>query len=174
MRVDGEAGVLAREALLDFREAELVAQHVHQIGGVAAVEHAEADVEPDGRGVPANQPIRDRVERAGPGESDGMVVPGSGFRVPRSNPTGTGTWNAEPRMRCVRRVISSAARRVKVRSRMRSGLAPDSTRCATRCASVLVLPVPAPAMMSRGPDPNCAASCCLDSASRMRRVVHGR
>ena len=63
-------------------------------------------------------------------------------------------------MRCVRRVISSAARRVKVRSRMRSGLAPDSTRCATRCASVLVLPVPAPAMISRGPDPNCAASCC--------------
>ena len=34
---------------------------------------------------------------------------------------------------------------------MRSGFAPESTRCATRCASVLVLPVPAPAMMSSGP-----------------------
>src|SRR5260370_18591457 len=28
------------------------------------------------------------------------------------------------------------------------------TRCATRCASVSVLPVPAPAMISRGPDLN--------------------
>ena len=33
---------------------------------------------------------------------------------------------------------------------MRSGVAPPSTSCATRCASVLVLPVPAPAMMSSG------------------------
>ena len=79
MRVDGEAGVLARKALLDFREAELVAQHVHQIGGIAPVENAEARVEPDGRGMPANQPIRDGMERAGPGEAD------SGFRVPFRN-----------------------------------------------------------------------------------------
>ena len=32
----------------------------------------------------------------------------------------------------------------------RRGSAPFSTRCATRCVSVLVLPVPAPAMISSG------------------------
>lgn len=48
-------------------------------------------------------------------------------------------------MRCTRRVISSAARRETWYSR-RSGSAPSASKCATRCASVLVLPVPAPAM----------------------------
>jgi hypothetical protein len=41
-------------------------------------------------------------------------------------------------------------RRPKVRSRMRPGCAPCKIRCATRWASVLVLPVPAPAMTSKG------------------------
>ena len=49
---------------------------------------------------------------------------------------------------------------------MRSGLAPDSTRCATRCASVLVLPVPAPAMISRGPDRTARLPAAGDSAYR--------
>ena len=70
MRVDGEARVLAREALFGFREAELVAQHVHQVGGVAAVENAEARVEADRGGVSPNQPIGDRVKGAGPGQTD--------------------------------------------------------------------------------------------------------
>src|SRR3974390_803977 len=35
--------------------------------------------------------------------------------------------------------------------RMREGSVPFSTRCAVRCASVLVLPVPAPARMRSGP-----------------------
>ena len=52
--------------------------------------------------------------------------------------------------RCARRVISSAARRVNVSSSMRSGGTPASSSRATRCASVLVLPVPAPAMTSSG------------------------
>lgn len=94
------------------------------------------------------------------GWGSGFNVPVPGSAVPVSE-RGTGTWNPEPTMRCVRRVISSAARRVKVRSKMRSGRAPDSTRCATRCASVFVLPVPAPAIISNGPEPNWAASCCL-------------
>jgi hypothetical protein len=50
------------------------------------------------------------------------------------------------RMRSTRRVISAAARREKVRSMMRRGSAPFSIRNATRCASVEVLPEPAPAM----------------------------
>src|SRR6266850_4815579 len=63
-------------------------------------------------------------------------------------------------MRCARRVISIAARRVKVSNRMRSGCVPPRMRCATRWASVLVLPVPAPAMTSSGCGPACAASRC--------------
>jgi hypothetical protein len=53
--------------------------------------------------------------------------------------------------RCARRSISAAARREKVRSRMRPGSAPFTMRCATRWASVLVLPEPAPAITSSGP-----------------------
>ncbi len=68
VRVDREAGVLAREALLGLRQTEVVAHHVHHVGRVAAVEHAEARVEPDARGVPADQAVRDRVEGARPGQ----------------------------------------------------------------------------------------------------------
>jgi len=55
-------------------------------------------------------------------------------------------------MSCARRRISVAARRVKVSIRMRAGSTPLITRCATRCASVSVLPVPAPATISMGPE----------------------
>ena len=47
VRIDREAGVLARKALLGFGEPALVAHHVHEVGRVAAVEHAEALVEPE-------------------------------------------------------------------------------------------------------------------------------
>ena len=67
-------------------------------------------------------------------------------------------------MRSARRSISCAARRVNVSSRIRSGATPFSSRCATRCASVLVLPVPAPAMMSSGP---------AEKPATARRAVRG-
>ena len=53
-------------------------------------------------------------------------------------------------MRSTRFDISAAARREKVRSRMRRGSAPPTTRWATRWASVFVLPDPAPAITSSG------------------------
>ena len=53
-------------------------------------------------------------------------------------------------MRSTRRVISAAARREKVISKMRRGSAPLTIRWATRCASVFVLPDPAPAMTRSG------------------------
>jgi len=73
-----------------------------------------------------------------------------------------------------RRVISSAARRENVSSRMRCGSAPFTSRCATRCASVLVLPEPAPAITSSGGPTvapawtpcSTALRCCGLSASR--------
>ena len=64
--IDREARVLAREALLFLREAELLAQEVQQIRGVAAVEHGERRLQPDDLRVLAQQPVADRVERAGP------------------------------------------------------------------------------------------------------------
>ena len=52
-------------------------------------------VEADGRCVPANQPVRNRVERARPGDSDRRW-----FRVPRSrfrvHSIRTWNWNREP------------------------------------------------------------------------------
>ena len=45
---------------------------------------------------------------------------------------------------------SAAARRVKVKSRIRLGSMPWAISQATRCTSVAVLPVPAPAMISSG------------------------
>ena len=63
-------------------------------------------------------------------------------------------------MFCTRRVISAAARRVKVRRRIRPGATPVQSRYATRWARVLVFPVPAPAMMSNGPPLKVAAARC--------------
>ena len=53
-------------------------------------------------------------------------------------------------IRSTRCVISEAARRENVINRMRRGSAPPTIRCATRCARVLVLPDPAPAITSSG------------------------
>src|SRR3954471_18263717 len=53
-------------------------------------------------------------------------------------------------MRSTRLLISLAARRENVISRMRCGSAPLRIRLATRCASVFVLPEPAPAITSSG------------------------
>src|SRR5678815_2229104 len=69
MRVDGEAGVLAREALLGLREAEVVAQHVEEVGRVAAVEDAEPGREADALRVAADQAVGDRVVGARPGQA---------------------------------------------------------------------------------------------------------
>ena len=57
--------------------------------------------------------------------------------------------NASLPIRCTRRVISTAARRENVISRMRRGSTPLAARCTTRWASVLVLPDPAPAITRR-------------------------
>ena len=53
-------------------------------------------------------------------------------------------------MLSTRRLISDAARREKVISRMRRGSTPLTIKLATRWAKVLVLPDPAPAMTSSG------------------------
>ena len=63
-------------------------------------------------------------------------------------------------IRSTRAVISAAARRENVIRRTRLGSAPPTIRCATRWASVLVLPEPAPAITSSGANgPGPAAPC---------------
>jgi hypothetical protein len=65
-----------------------------------------------------------------------------------------------------RRSSSSAARRENVSSSMRCGSAPWAIRCAARHASVLVLPEPAPAMISSGPPAVAADPTPCSTASR--------
>src|SRR5947207_1270740 len=69
MGVDGKARVLAREPFFGLRETELVPQHIDQVRGVAAIEDAEAHVEADGRRMPPNESIRNRVKSARPRQS---------------------------------------------------------------------------------------------------------
>ena len=75
-------------------------------------------------------------------------------------PCGSGLRSPAFRIISTRRPISAAARRLKVSSSIRPGLIPPAIRHATRCASVLVFPVPAPAMISSGSLPNVAAARC--------------
>jgi hypothetical protein len=68
----------------------------------------------------------------------------------RPGPWGGSFWLAIEAV-FTRRAISPEARRVKVISRIRRGSAPLTIRCATRWASVLVFPDPAPAMTRSAP-----------------------
>ena len=60
---------LGREALFGLGEAEIVADQVHQVGGILAVVDGEGGIEPDALGVFAQQPRADGVEGAGPGKA---------------------------------------------------------------------------------------------------------
>ena len=84
-----------------------------------------------------------------------------------------------PKAPLARRNISFEALRVNVRSMMRPGSIPCDTSQATRDARVIVLPVPAPAMIRTGPSPAVAARSCSgfkasirDSSIFLRAYVH--
>ena len=59
---------LVGKRLSILREAELVADEVHQVGGILAVMDREAGLQADLLGILAQQPGADRVEGAGPGQ----------------------------------------------------------------------------------------------------------
>jgi hypothetical protein len=65
---------------------------------------------------------------------------------------------AAARIVSTRLSISAEARRVNVSNKIRPGATPRWIRWATRWASVFVLPVPAPAMISSGSSPAVAAA----------------
>ncbi len=70
-RIDGKAGALGRKPALRLGEAELVANEVHQVGGILTVVDGEFLVEADLFGIDPQQPCADAVKRAGPGERIG-------------------------------------------------------------------------------------------------------
>ena len=134
---------LPREATLPRAEPELVAEQVHHVGRVGLVEHRERGIEAEGPSVQAQQPVGDGVERAA-------------HMREASTPT-----SCSPAMRSALDVISRAARRLNVSNNSRSGRTPRVSSHATREASVVVLPVPAPATISNGPSPVTASRCVL-------------
>ena len=68
----------------------------------------------------------------------------------------------------MRPVISAAALLVKVTARTRlAGIPQSAIRCATAAVSVLVLPVPAPAITSTGPLWMAASRCAGVKSSRI-------
>ena len=99
---------LVGKAAFGLRQAELVPDEVHQVGGVFAVMDREGRVEPDLVGILAQQPRADAVERARPGQRVGHDA-GALAQHLRA-------------IRSTRRLISAAARREKVISRMRRGV----------------------------------------------------
>jgi hypothetical protein len=134
--VDVEAGRLAREASLSPAQLELCPEHLEQILGIAAVVDGEAGMEADPVSVLPEEPGGDRMERPAP------------------HPRGRRPVRARAAEQPVhRRSSSAAARRAKVRRRMRSAGTPREMSCATRWASVVVFPVPAPATTRSGPSP---------------------
>ena len=138
-------------------ETEIVPDQVHQVGGILAVMDGEGRLEADLAGVFPQQPRADGVEGAGPGQRSrqrSAVLPLDRRFAPK----------ASLAMRWTRRVISTAARRENVMSRIRRGSVPLAARCTTRWASVLVLPDPAPAITR-------SAASSRDRGHRARNAV---
>jgi hypothetical protein len=66
MRVDGEARVLAREALVLRGKPELLAHYVEQVARIAAIEDGEAGIQAEVVRVLAQQSIGDGMKGPGP------------------------------------------------------------------------------------------------------------
>ena len=73
--VDREAGALLREAAVSAGEAQLLARHVEQVGGVAAVEDREPRGETDRIGVLAQELSAHRMERPSPVQAPSEARP---------------------------------------------------------------------------------------------------
>ena len=67
-RVDRQARALGGKAALGLRQAALVPDQIHQVGGILAVVDGEGWIDADPLGIFAQEARADAVERAGPGE----------------------------------------------------------------------------------------------------------
>ena len=107
---------LVGNRLCFLREAEIVPHEVHEVGEILAVMDGERRLQPD---LPRRTP-----SAAGP-RWRGRCRPTSGFRSNLPPPLPAADLNAALLMRWTRRVISTAARRENVISRIRRGSVPD-------------------------------------------------
>ena len=73
-----DEGVRAREALRWAGQSVLVPQEIHQVGGVALIEHRELRQQTQRVGVLGDQPVRHRVEGAAPQPSGRAAVAAQG------------------------------------------------------------------------------------------------
>ena len=117
----------------------LTTQQVHEVADLRRVEQAEPLREAEGVAISSDVPVGDGVE--------GTAAEVSGYC--------SGGLRA-----AARESISSAARRVNVRRRMRSAGTPRSSKQATREVRARVLPVPAPAITTNGARPCVATASC--------------
>ena len=111
--------------------------------------------------VQAQEPRRHRVERAAPDRARRRAA---GRSAP--SPAAAAQQPVDP----PQHLLGGAAREGEQQDAARVGM-PLSTRYATRCASVAVLPVPAPATIRSGPLPcDAAARCAVDSGRAQERA----
>src|SRR2546423_14967853 len=68
VRIDGETGVLAREAVLRFREAEFGADKVQAVCCIGAVENRKRGIKPNAVGVLAQESVSNRMKCSGPSD----------------------------------------------------------------------------------------------------------
>ena len=87
-RIDRQARRLGGEALLGVRQAQLVADEIHQVGRILAVVDGEGRVEADRVCIFAQKPRADAVEGAGPGERRRHAGRGQGARHDPLYPSG--------------------------------------------------------------------------------------
>ena len=82
--IDRQTRALLWEPGAGEGEAEIAADQVHQIGAVGAVEHGEGWVQREGGGVPAQQPVADRMKCARPGQQRGLGTAGCSTTLARN------------------------------------------------------------------------------------------
>ena len=133
---------------------ELGAAQREQVGGVGLVEHGEGRVEPEGAAVEAQQPVGDGVERAAPRPAGDV---------------GTAQLTGPPQQ------LGGGPPAEGEQQDRAPAACPSATRRATRAASVVVLPVPAPATISRWP-PSCSTAAlrvgeAVSALANMRTTV---
>jgi hypothetical protein len=148
-----EAGVFGRESSFRFRKPELVPEKVKELGGVLAVIDHKRRIESNLIGIAAQQPSTDCMEGAGPTQcfrDAGGALPDHRANDPLDSPN---------------HLVGGPSREVSKGSAVDPPrLRPDAQ---PRCASVLVLPEPAPAITRRGP--LCLAPASPTPCSTARR-----
>ena len=140
VRVDRKTGRLLGKAAVLLGETQLVPYQVHQIGGVAAIEHREIGIEADRLGVQAQEAVADGMEGAGPCDCAGQIrmAPGADPFDPAGHLLGRAARECEqqnaPRVGPAKDQMSDAMRERVGLARARAG--DDQERSSRRRAVV--------------------------------------